>query len=135
MTDCIFCKIVAGEIPADKVYEDEDFLAFLDIHPINLGHTLLIPKKHYENLFDLPSDLLEKIGPKIQLIARAVLVGAGADALNLGMNNGASAGQLVGHAHLHLIPRFDDDGLQHWSAKEFSAEIFKETAEKIKKGL
>ena len=133
--NCIFCDIIQKKATAEILFENDKIISFLDIRPVNYGHALVIPKKHYENLFDLPSDLLEKIGPKIQLIARAVLVGAGADALNLGMNNGASAGQLVGHAHLHLIPRFDDDGLQHWSAKEFSAEIFKETAEKIKKGL
>ncbi len=133
MKDCIFCKIIAKEIPAEVVFENENWLAFLDIHPINLGHTLLIPKTHHENLFDLPESLLVEVGGLIQKIGKAVKNGTGADGFNLGMNNGAAAGQLVWHAHFHLMPRFDDDGYIHWHGKEnISKEDFAKTAEKIR---
>jgi histidine triad (HIT) family protein len=135
MTDCIFCKIIAGELPADKVYEDNDFVAFLDIHPVNLGHTLLVPKTHYDNLLDLPAEITEKIGSVTQKLARAVWVGAGASGLNLGMNNGADAGQLVPHAHLHIIPRFEGDGLHHWPHREVTKDDLQATADKIKQEL
>lgn len=133
---CVFCKIVAGEIPANKVFEDENFVAFLDIKPNNLGHTLLIPKKHYKNLFDLPDNLLEKLGKPLQLVAKGVLSGAQATGVNIGMNNGETAGQLVWHAHLHLIPRYKDDGLSHWQAKEnITTTDFEEMAQKIKENI
>ena len=114
MEDCIFCKIVKGEIPSYKVYEDDDWFAFLDISPINLGHTLLVPKKHFRNLFDLPNNLLIKLGPVVQKLAMAIKDGVKADGLNLGMNNEPAAGQLVFHAHVHLMPRFTNDGFVNW---------------------
>lgn len=114
MKTCIFCKIIAGEIPSYKVYEDDDFLAFLDINPVNLGHTLLLPKAHYRNLFDLPKNLLGKIGLILQKLAKAIKDSTKADGLNVIMNNEPSAGQLVSHSHIHLIPRFTGDGFAHW---------------------
>lgn len=136
MNDCIFCKIINKEIPADVVYEDDNWLAFLDIKPINLGHTLLIPKAHYKNLFELPENLLAEVGLKIQTIGRAVKEGVSADGFNLGMNNESAAGQLVWHAHFHLIPRFTNDGYSNWHGKEnISKEEFTETAKKIESNL
>ena len=133
MTDCLFCKIAAKEIPANIVYEDANWLAFLDIKPINLGHTLLIPKEHHENLFDLPESLLAEAGGLIQKIGKAIKDGTGADGFNLGMNNGAAAGQLVPHAHFHLIPRFANDGREHWNGKEnISKEELEATASKLR---
>lgn len=130
---CIFCKIIAGEIPCYKIYEDSDWLAFLDINPINLGHTLLLPKAHHRNLFDLPADLLTKLGPVMQKLAVAVKDGTGATGLNVGWNNEASAGQLVIHAHVHLIPRFDGDGFTHWHGKGGETKSdFENTQETIK---
>ncbi|MEK7553052.1 MAG: HIT family protein [Patescibacteria group bacterium] len=114
MLDCIFCKIVRKEIPAEIVYETEHWLAFLDIKPVNPGHTLLVPKTHFENLFDLPAERLAEFGGVAQKLARAVKMATNAAGLNLGMNNGRSAGQLIDHAHLHLIPRFENDGHRHW---------------------
>ncbi len=111
---CLFCKIVAGEIPAYKIYENNDWLAFLDINPVNLGHTLLLPKAHYRNLFDLPNNLLIKLGPITQKLAIAVRDGVKSDGLNVVMNNEPSAGQLIFHTHIHLIPRFTGDGFTHW---------------------
>lgn len=135
MNDCLFCQIVAGKIPAEKIYEDEDFIAFLDIKPINLGHTLIVPKTHSRNLFDLPKDLLEKVGPMIQKIALAVKDGAGADGINIGWNNESAAGQLVFHAHIHVMPRFTNDGYEHWHGQDVTVEDLKTIAEKITKKI
>lgn len=133
-SNCLFCKIVAGEIPADTVYADDDFLAFLDINPINLGHTLLIPRKHFRNLFDLPEPLLAKAAPNLQKIATAVKQATKADGINLGMNNEPAAGQLIFHAHFHIIPRFAGDGVKHWQGKtKPTAEALKAIGEKIGK--
>ncbi|MFA5001054.1 MAG: HIT family protein [Candidatus Paceibacterota bacterium] len=134
--NCLFCKIVAGEIPAYQIYEDDDFLAFLDINPINLGHTLLIPKIHAHNLFDLPTETLTKLGPVLQKVGQAVKAGIKADGLNLGMNNEAQAGQLIFHAHFHLIPRFENDGFKHWQGQGSETKTdFEKTQTAIKKEL
>ena len=136
MNECVFCKIVKGEIPADKIYEDNNFFAFLDINPNNPGHTLVIPKKHYENIYNLPDEILKNIAPLIKKIAIAVKNGVNADGINIIMNNDGAAGQIVPHAHFHVIPRFASDGLRHWPGKSYSnkEEVVK-TAEKIKKEL
>jgi histidine triad (HIT) family protein len=119
-SDCLFCKIVRGEIPCSKVFETDRVLAFLDIAPINKGHTLVIPKAHYENIWDLPSSLAPDLMDVIKKVGQALKDGLGAQGMNLGMNNGAAAGQLVLHAHWHLIPRFGDDGLSLWPQKSYS---------------
>jgi len=134
--NCLFCKIVNGEIPSYKVYEDDDFLAFLDINPINLGHTLVVPKNHYANLFDLPTDILARLGLVLQKVGQAVKTGAKADGLNLGMNNEPAAGQLIFHAHFHLIPRFQDDGFKHWQGQGNETQTdFEQAQLAIKKAL
>ncbi|NOY35422.1 MAG: HIT family protein [bacterium] len=135
MIDCVFCKIVKGEIPADKIYEDGNCLAFLDVTPVNPGHTLLIPKKHYENLYELPDELLSKLAPIIKKLAVAVKKGTGADGINIGMNNEAAAGQIVPHAHFHIIPRFAGDGHEHWKGGSYPTGEAEKTAEKIKLSL
>jgi len=129
--DCVFCKIVSGEIPTNKVYEDKEFLAFLDIKPINKGHTLIIPKKHCKNLLDFPkaeeTDLIEFI----KKVATAVVKATNADGFNLGMNNGKAAGQVIHHAHFHIIPRFNNDGLHSWPNKDISKEELEQMQKKI----
>ena len=135
MDDCVFCKIIKGEIPADKIYENEDTFAFLDITPINPGHVLLISKKHYENLYDLPDELLSKMAPIIKKLAVAVKKGVNAEGINIGMNNERSAGQLVFHAHFHIIPRFPNDGHFHWKGTPYKKDEALKTAEKIKEFL
>jgi len=132
MDNCIFCKIIKGEVGADKIYEDEYFLAFLDITPVNPGHTLLIPKEHHKNLFEIPDNTLCEIGPIIKKIAKAIKKATNADGINIGMNNEPAAGQIVFHSHIHIIPRFSDDGYKLWHGKEISSEQSKETAEKIR---
>ncbi len=120
--DCIFCKIVRGEIPCCKIYETDQVLAFLDIAPIIQGHALLIPKDHYATLFDLPVSFGQELFAALQVVGKAVLDGVGAAGLNVGMNNFTAAGQLVHHAHFHLIPRFSDDGLKLWTQTPYDNE-------------
>lgn len=136
MTDCIFCKIIAREIPASIIYEDDSSIAFLDTRPINPGHTLLVPKEHYKNLYDMPDELLSSFMPAIKKLAIAIKKAVGADGINIGMNNDGAAGQIVMHHHTHIIPRYSNDGYQHWKGKEYAnKEIELETAEKIKSAL
>lgn len=119
MSDCIFCKIIKGEIPSYKVYEDDEVLAFLDINPVNPGHTLVIPKSHYATLIDLPLDLAQKVIAATKQIIPAVLAGVGANDFNLGVNQGKLAGQVVDHFHLHIMPRFIGDGHQLFSGHQY----------------
>lgn len=136
MNDCIFCKIVKGELPSYKIYEDDNFFAFLDINPVSLGHSLLVPKKHYKNLYELPDETLKKIMPLIKKLAIAIKKGVNADGVNIIMNNDGAAGQIVPHAHFHIIPRFADDGLRHWPGKPYpNKEEPAIISEKIKKSL
>ncbi|MDD5676844.1 MAG: HIT family protein [Kiritimatiellae bacterium] len=113
-TDCIFCKIVAGQLPCCKVYEDTDTLAFMDIGPIVPGHTLVIPRMHVDPLMAAPPEVLQKLIVVVQKIARAQLKAFKADGINVIQSNGRAAGQLVPHLHFHVIPRFAADG-HHWN--------------------
>lgn len=132
--NCIFCKIIAGEIPCNKVYEDDALIAFLDIHPNNPGHTLIVPKEHFENLLETPAHIAEALMVAVQLLAPRVMAAVGASGFNLGINTGASSGQMVMHTHAHIIPRFDDDGLVHWPTREISAGDLEQIAMRIRKG-
>jgi histidine triad (HIT) family protein len=135
MTDCIFCKIIAGDVPADKVYEDRDFLAFLDIAPVNSGHTLLVPKHHEQDILGLPGDLLASGALVLQKIASAMVRAVAADGFNVGVNNGAAAGQVVQHVHFHIIPRFRDDGYKMWTHKKYAPGDSEAVAAKIRAAL
>ena len=139
MSDCLFCKIVDGSIPSIKVYEDDHVLAFMDIFPLTKGHTLLIPKKHHENVFDMTAEAagqLFSVAPKIASAINASFNPAGLNLLN---NNGAPAGQSVFHFHLHFIPRYDEtDGFKAtWQTKEkqLTSDLVTEYADKIKSQL
>jgi len=114
MTDCLFCKIVAGDIPSTRIYEDDDVLAFMDIGPLVPGHALVIPKAHHSPLADTPDDVLAKVIAVVRRIARAQVEGLGADGVNVHQANGAAAGQVVPHLHFHVVPRFANDG-HHWN--------------------
>ncbi|MCI0365665.1 MAG: HIT family protein [Phycisphaerales bacterium] len=107
----IFDKIIAGEIPCHRVYEDDRVLAFLDIGPLSPGHTLVIPKERKAHLHQLSDDAAAAIGRVLPRICRAVLQATGATAYNVLQNNGSSAHQLVMHVHFHIIPKFERDGL------------------------
>jgi histidine triad (HIT) family protein len=112
--DCIFCKIVAGQLPCTRIYEDEDVLAFLDIGPVVKGHTLVIPKAHYDPITQTPVAVLQKLIAVVQRVADAQIRGLKADGVNVSQANGRSAGQVVAHIHFHVIPRFETDG-HHWN--------------------
>jgi len=132
MNDCIFCKIIAGEIPSSKIYEDQNSFAFLDITPINPGHTLLIPKKHSRNIFDTDDEVLKQLAPKIKKLSTAIRDGVGADGINIQINNEPIAGQVVFHIHIHIIPRFENDGIKPWKGKEYDKGEMEEISNKIK---
>jgi histidine triad (HIT) family protein len=136
MSDCIFCKIVAGEIPSAKVYDDDLVYSFLDINPINAGHALVIPKKHYETFFDVPTDELIACTVAAQKLGKAIFEAVEAQGMNLLQNNYRAAGQLIWHAHFHLIPRYKKDGfLTKWDSKQYAAGELEDTVNKIKARL
>lgn len=108
--DCIFCKIVADEIPGRKVFEDDEVLAFLDANPLAEGHTLVIPKDHYETLDEVPEETAARVFGVLHELNSVVQNAVDADGANVAFNDGKAAGQEVPHVHGHIIPRFDSDG-------------------------
>lgn len=133
----IFEKIVNRKIPATIVYEDDDTLAFLDIGPIIKGHTLVIPKTCYDPITETPDEVLAKLMSVAKRIAAAQIQSLGADGVNIMQNNGAAAGQEVPHIHIHVIPRFKNDGHHwNWNAKSYDDPVEMDRfAEKIREGL
>jgi histidine triad (HIT) family protein len=131
---CIFCKIIKGEIPCAKIYEDDKIISFLDIAPTGKGHALVVPKEHYETLIDLPEEF--PFLSAVKKVARAQSAALGTDGFNLVINNKRSAGQVVSHVHAHIIPRQANDGvffeLRHRKATE---KEIADVAEKISKFL
>ncbi len=118
--ECIFCKIIAGQIPSLKVHEDADCLAFLDIGPLADGHTLLVPKQHFSRIVDVPAAIVSSMALQLPRLAAAILRTTGAEGLNVLQNNGTAAGQVVEHVHIHLIPRRGGDGLGfRWNAGKY----------------
>lgn len=110
--DCIFCKIVNGEIPSEKTYEDDNFIAFLDINPKAEGHTVIVSKKHFRNLLDMPTTLGNEMLDAVKNVALDLIKNGNAEGFNLVVNNEPAAGQIVFHAHCHILPRKKDDGLK-----------------------
>lgn len=133
--DCIFCKIVNGEIPSDKIFEDDEVVAFLDIRPVNRGHSLVVPKKHFENILATPDEVLSTMIAHTKKIAAGIAKATGADGFNIGINTGVASGQTVFHTHLHIIPRFNNDGLKPWPHEESEPKTRAEMAAAIKKFL
>jgi histidine triad (HIT) family protein len=111
--DCIFCKIVAGDIPSERVYEDDQVVAFLDIHPIAPGHTLVVPRAHHADLLGTPPELLAVLLRAAQQVAPALMRAVGAEGFNFFQFNGACSGQEVFHIHFHIIPRRPGDGVSY----------------------
>ncbi len=133
---CVFCKMVAGQIPIAKIYEDQTVLAFLDIGPVSDGHTLVISKQHFEKLHDCPPELLGQVGSRIGKIAKAVADAMGAEGYNVLCNNGSAAGQLVEHLHIHIIPRNTGDGVfNRWPAYKYQKGEIEQIAVKIRGNL
>ena len=133
--ECVFCKIVAGEIMSYKVYEDEQTLAFLDIAPVSPGHTLVIPKKHYQNMEEIPADELVHLIVVVQKVGRAIKKSLGVAGYNITENNDPVAGQIIPHLHFHIIPRHAGDGLSLWPQGKYELDEAGQVMEKIKKVL
>jgi histidine triad (HIT) family protein len=132
MSACIFCKIIAGEIPAAKIYEDDLVLAFLDIGPINFGHTLVIPKEHHESSATIPEETagrMFRVGSRIGIALKRKFE---YEAFNLHLADGTAAGQVVMHAHLHVVPRGVEDGFRwNWRQLSYKEGEIKEFAEEL----
>jgi histidine triad (HIT) family protein len=136
MDDCVFCKMVAGEILVTKVYEDEAVLAFLDIGPISDGHTLVIPKTHCTQTHTCDPKVLAEVASRLGRIAGAVAAAMNADGYNVLCNNGRAAGQVVDHLHFHIVPRRVGDGVfTRWPAYKYKEGRIAEIAEKIRGNL
>ena len=117
--DCLFCKVIKGDLPSYKIYEDEFTFAFLDIHPINRGHTLVVPKEHYANMFDAPAETFAHVMKTVHLLAPKIKQSVGSEGINIGINNDKAAGQIVYHLHVHIIPRWGDDGHAQWHGNPY----------------
>ena len=134
--NCIFCAIVDGVIPAAKVYEDDQILAFMDINPANPGHLLVIPKRHYRNIFDIDVEMAGKIMRVGTRLARVVKTALNPDGLNLLQSSESAAFQTVFHFHLHLIPRWEDDSLVlPWQPQQGDINQIAEVADKIRQHI
>ena len=133
---CIFCKIVKKQAPASIIYEDETVMAFLDIRPLNLGHTLIIPKAHYVDIFNVPEDQLSQIHKVAKQVSLAVKKATNADGISIIQQNGKAAGQDIFHLHVHVVPRFEGQKLPRFSdLREVERAKLEEMAKKIKQQL
>ncbi|MDH5769676.1 MAG: HIT family protein [Candidatus Bathyarchaeota archaeon] len=135
MNECVFCKIINREIPANIIYENGKVLAFLDINPINRGHTLIVPKKHYGDVYDITEDHLRETVAVAKKISEAVKRGLGAEGVNILHASGEAAQQSVFHFHIHLVPRYEDDGLNTWPKSDYKEEDFEKVAGEIRSEL
>lgn len=134
--DCLFCKIASGEIPANILYEDGDVVAFLDIRPVNPGHTLVIPKQHAHDIFDIRPEAYAAVSKTAQKMAHAISKALSPDGVNIHMNNKPAAGQVIFHAHVHVIPRFENDGYKMWHGRDIgNEETTREIQQKIREAL
>ncbi len=125
--NCIFCKIVNGDIPSKMLYEDGEFKVILDLGPATKGHALILPKNHYRNLYELPDDMASKVMLLAKKMAFQMTDKLECDGFNLVQNNGEAAGQTVFHFHLHLIPRYNGDGQTlGWKEQELTADELEE---------
>jgi histidine triad (HIT) family protein len=132
MEQCLFCKIAAGEVPANIVYNSNDVMAFLDIRPANPGHVLVIPKQHFETLSNIPEELNSVLLQVVKIIAQAQIEVLGAQGVNVLQNNGELAGQAVPHVHIHVIPRFKDDKIIfNWHSIELKPAQFAEIQKRL----
>ncbi|MCZ7598089.1 MAG: HIT family protein [Gammaproteobacteria bacterium] len=133
MTDCVFCKIIAGDIPAFRVYENDDTIAFMDINPLHPGHVLVIPKEHSANVYEVSDEAIAVAARTARRVARAVNAVVEPDGLNVLQCNGPAAGQSVFHFHMHVLPRRPDDGAAlNWEVIPGNMEEIGALAEKIR---
>ena len=113
MSECVFCKIIRKEAPASIVYEDEKVVAFLSIRPVNVGHTLVVPKRHYENIYEIPDEEVSYLFKVVKKLAHAVKHSTGAEGIRIVQNNGKAAGQVILHLHVHIIPMKEHNQFYH----------------------
>lgn len=132
MNDCVFCKIVKGEIPSFKIYEDEWTYAFLDIAGDYEGHTLVIPKSHYKNIFDIAPEVLSRVMDTVKVVSSHYKDNCGYDGVNIINASEPCAEQTVFHLHIHIIPRKNNDGLKIYPEKDKTAQDFKHICEKLR---
>ncbi len=131
--NCVFCEIVSGTEKAEILYEDQDTIAFLDIRPFNFGHSLIVPRKHYENFLDVPSSQLQLLINITQMITAAIKESLMPEGFNILANNGSAAGQTIYHFHFHIIPRYKNDDFKfRVNLKQYSDGLMKEFAGKIR---
>lgn len=131
--NCIFCKIIKGEIPCKKIYEDKFVIAFLDINPVTLGHTLVVPKEHFENIYNIPEEVLSNVTRVTKQLSTQYKEKLGNSGLNILQANGEIAGQTVFHYHMHIVPRYEDDGINLWFHRSVKKNIdLEEVLRKIK---
>jgi len=134
--NCIFCKIVAGDIPSYKLYEDDQVLSFLDVGPLSRGHCLIIPKAHYATIDLMPAQLASACAAIVPALSRAVVAATGVKGWNLLQNNGSLAGQAVDHVHFHIIPRAEGDQLGfRWPTGKLEADDAQKLLEAITSSL
>lgn len=134
MSECIFCKIISGDIPSYTIYEDDDFKVILDAFPSGEGHTLVIPKKHVANVYEIDDDLMGKAHVLAKRAAAAVQTHLNCDGVNILQNNGEAAGQTVFHYHIHILPRFASDDLaMNWKTQCVDPADFEQTKLALKK--
>ena len=133
--NCIFCKIVAGQVPCTKLYEDEDVLAFLDINPVTYGHTLVISKEHYSNFLSTPKTIMNKVMNVAQRIGQVQIEQLGAKGVNILINSYEAAGEVVPHFHVHVIPRYTAKDGFRLEFKELKDVNLPKVAEEIKDNL
>lgn len=133
--DCLFCKIIRGEVGSVKIYEDDETMAFLDIHPNTRGHALVVPKDHFENVYGLPAEIAARVMLTVQKIAVALKNAIDADGINIVINNESAAGQIIWHSHTHIIPRFNEDQGYLGQKYTYIGGEMEEIAEKVKAEL
>lgn len=130
--ECLFCKIASKETPAHIVYENERAMAFLDIAPVNPGHTLVIPKKHYANMEEIGAEDLCEVIKAVKIAGRSLKDNLGVEGYNIQLNNDAVSGQIIPHIHFHIIPRQASDGLGFWPQGQYQNGEAEEILSKIK---
>ena len=134
MENCVFCKIARDEAQASRVYEDAEVMAFLDARPVNEGHTLVVSKKHYENIFEIPDEELGNLFKIVKKVASAVLQGESADGIRIVQNNGSAARQNIFHFHVHIIPEHEDQE-SHWHRESPQQAELDKVAAKIRRSI
>ena len=131
VNDCIFCAMVRGEFPYVEVFSSEHLFAFLDIGPLNKGHVLIVPKKHYPTMFEVPPEIGAELLKTMQILGKAIMQATNAGGLNVIQNNHPPAGQAVFHVHWHLVPRFEGDGILKWTPGKYNSKDEQEALGKL----